>query len=344
MVQVAERMGVAYRREMDRKAEVVGVGHAIVDVLAPATDDLVTSLGLAKGTMALVDDERSAHIFEALGSTTASSGGSAANTCAGLASLGAAVAFIGKVRDDDLGRAFGHDIRRAGVDFDVDPATGGAGTGRCVVLVTPDAERTMCTSLGIGDHLGPDDIDEDLIRRSRVLYLEGYLCGLDATDATIDRALEAASAGHTEVALSLSDPYWVATHGGALERVLGQSQIVFANEAEASGLTGATDVEAAVAALAERCATVVVTRGAAGSIVAEAGRVTHIPAEAVRQVVDTTGAGDLFAAGYLFGHARGLDPRRSARLGARCAAEVIAHFGARPEVSLAALADDGTYR
>ena len=184
---------------MDRSVDVVAIGHAIVDVLAPATDALVASLDLAKGTMTLVDDERSARIYDALGATTAVSGGSAANTCAGLASLGAVAAFIGKVRDDELGRLFGADIRGAGVAFDVPVATAGKGTGRSVILVTPDAERTMCTSLGIGDHLGPDDVDDALIGRSQVLYVEGYLCGLDATDATIDprRAGRESRAGPT---------------------------------------------------------------------------------------------------------------------------------------------------
>ena len=343
---------------MDRTVDVVAIGHAIVDVLAPADDALVASFGLTKGTMTLVDDERSARIYAALGQATASSGGSAANTAAGLASLGARVDFVGKVRDDELGRIFVDDIRAAGVDFSCEAALGGPGTGRCVIMVTPDAERTMCTSLGISDHLAPADLDTGRIARAQVLYIEGYLCGLDATKATIDAALDAAAAGGTQVALSLSDPYWVASQRDALSRVLVRADLVFANEAEAFGMTGVTDVEEAVVALARRCPTVVVTRGKGGSIVglatpagasgaapagasgaAPAGvELVLVAAQPVGRVVDTTGAGDLFAAGYLFGHVRGYGSERSARLGALSASEVIAHFGARPQVPLGRLA------
>lgn len=358
---------------MQPTLDVVAVGHAIVDVLAPVADDLVDSLGLTKGTMTLVDDERSSAIYESLGAVRASSGGSAANTCAGLASLGAKAAFIGKVRDDDLGRVFVEDIRAAGVEFDVPPASGatgdgadpvgttagagtaygtgtgagtadgagtgtGSGTGRCLVLVTPDAERTMCTCLGVGDHLAAHDIDPSTISAAKILYIEGYLCGLESTEATIAAALDAAGAAGVDVALSLSDPFWVVSHGDALAKVLERSALVFANEAEAIGMTGAPDAESAVRALAERVPTVVVTRGAGGCMVSAGAGVIAVPAEKVGKVVDTTGAGDLFAAGFLYGHVRGLDPQRCARLGGLSAGEVISHFGARPHESLAALA------
>ncbi|MGH9076183.1 MAG: adenosine kinase [Acidimicrobiales bacterium] len=317
--------------------EVVAVGHAIVDVLASATDEKVASLGLVKGTMTLVDGERAARIHDSLGPTTASSGGSAANTAAALASLGARVAFVGNVGDDRLGAAFGADIRASGVEYSVPPATAGAGTGRCLVMVTPDAERTMATSLGTGGCLGPADVDAALFASCRLLYVEGYLCGLESTQAAMERALAEAVAGGAQVALSLSDPYWVDSHRAGLEWMLERADVVFANEAEALGMAGVSDLGEAVRVLARRCPTVVVTQGAGGAMVAGTGHVVHVGAESVDPVVDTTGAGDLFAAGYLFGHLRGLGPARSARLGARCAAEIISHYGARPLVSLAGL-------
>ncbi|HWG74684.1 MAG TPA: adenosine kinase [Acidimicrobiales bacterium] len=341
---------------MDRTVDIVAIGHAIVDVVAPTDDALVASFGLTKGTMTLVDDERSERIYGALGPATASSGGSAANTAAGLASLGVRVAFAGKVGDDDLGRVFSDDIRAAGVDFSISAAEGGPGTGRCVIMVTPDAERTMCTSLGVSDRLDPEDLNAGQIARAQVLYIEGYLCGLEATEATIEAALAAAAEGGTQVALSLSDPSWVSSHREALAQVLGHADLVFANEAEALDMTGAADVEEAVVALAGRCPTVVVTRSAAGAVVGVAAKasagasagapagaagdvaVFRVAAEHVGRVVDTTGAGDLFAAGYLHGHVRGYGPERSARLGALSAAEVVSHFGARPQVPLVALA------
>lgn len=320
-----------------RSFDVVAVGHAIVDVLAPTTDDVVASLGLAKGTMTLVDAERAEAIYGSLGAATKASGGSAANTCAGLASLGADAAFVGKVADDELGHEFTTDIRAAGVAYDVPPGRGGPGTGRCLVLVTPDAERTMCTNLGIGDHLGAGDIDAGLVAGARILYLEGYLCGLDSTRATIAAAVDAAGAGGTEVALSLSDPAWVAMHKDALTEVMGRCSIVFANEAEAMGITGAPDGEGALKALGDTVPTAVVTRGAGGCLVAVDGEILAVPAEAV-DAVDTTGAGDLFAAGFLYGHLRAAGPEVAARLGALAAGEVITHFGARPRASLASLA------
>ncbi|MBO0730271.1 MAG: adenosine kinase, partial [Acidimicrobiaceae bacterium] len=318
---------------MPSPVEVVTLGHAIVDVLAPVPDHLVAGLGLAKGTMTLVDEEQSEQIYAKVGPATEVSGGSAANTAAGVAALGASAAFVGKVRDDQLGRVFAHDIRAAGVAFDVPAAPEGPPTGRCVIMVTPDAEKTMCTNLGIGDVLLPADLDEDLIARAGVLYIEGYVCGLEHTDATVDRALDVARSAGTRVALSLSDPLWVELHGPDMASLLDRVDLLFANEQEACGMTGAADVDAALAELAKRCPTVVVTLGAAGSIVAAAGEAFRVPAEPVPHVVDTTGAGDLFAAGFLYGECRGLGPEGSARLGALAAAEVVSHMGARPAAS-----------
>jgi sugar/nucleoside kinase (ribokinase family) len=317
--------------------DVVTIGHAIVDVLAPTEDELVASFGLAKGTMTLVDEEQSERLYAALGSATAVSGGCAANTAAGLTSLGATAAFLGKVRDDGLGQVFSQDIHAAGVAFDVPPATVGPRTGQCVIMVTPDAERTMCTNLGAGDFVGPEDLDEPAIAAAHVVYLEGYLCGLEYTEPTVERAFDVAHAAGTLVSLSLSDSYWVELHGPSLARLLDRVDILFCNEAEACGITGLPDAGRAAAALAERCPLVAVTFGARGSLVTSGGQTFEVPAEPVAQVVDTTGAGDLYAAGFLYGVVEGLDIERSGRLGSIAAAEVISHFGARPLQPLAEL-------
>jgi sugar/nucleoside kinase (ribokinase family) len=323
---------------MDRSVDIVTVGHAIVDVLAQTDDELVAGFGLTKGTMTLVDDARAEQIYTALGAGTTASGGSAANTAVCLASLGTATAFVGKVRDDHLGEVFVNDIRSAGVDYDVPPGTDGPGTGRCLIMVTPDAEKTMCTSLGIGDLLLPDDIDVDTVAAARVAYVEGYLCGLESTDATVERIISAAHQAQTLVALSLSDPLWVRLHGDVLRRLVPRVEVLFSNEDEACGLTGTDDVHEAIAKLAEQCPTVVVTRGAKGSMVATSEGTISVPAEKVGRVVDSTGAGDSFAAGFLHAMVRGADAGTCARLGGLVAAEIVSHLGARPLVSLADLA------
>jgi sugar/nucleoside kinase (ribokinase family) len=323
---------------MAPRSQVVTVGHAIVDVLAPVTDELVAGFGLDKGTMTLVEGERSAEIYSALVTPTVIAGGSAANTAVGLASLGVSATFVGKVRDDDLGEGFARGLAHAGVDYPVPMAASGPGTGRCLIMVTPDAERTMCTSLGIGDFLGPDDVDPGAVEAAEVVYLEGYLCGLDHTEPTIARILQAARSGGTTVALSLSDPFWAELHGTELGALIGEVDLLFGNAQEAMIIAGTDNVDAAVVELATRCATVVVTRGSEGAVVATEGTTTTVAAERVEHLVDTTGAGDLFAAGFLAGWVRHLGPQRSARLGALAAAEVIGHFGARPEISLAKLA------
>lgn len=324
---------------MERSVDVVTVGHSIVDVLASVDDDLVSGFGLTKGTMTLVDDHRAEQIFTALGVVTTASGGAAANTAVGLASLGTSTAFIGKVRDDHLGQVFTDDIRAAGVNYDVKAGTEGPGTGRCVIMVTPDAEKTMCTSLGIGDLLRPDDVDVATIAGARVVYLEGYLVGLDSTDDTVERTVAAARQADTRVALSLSDPFWVQLHGDDLRTLLDRVDIIFANEDEARGLTQLDDVDQAVRSLSERCSTVVVTLGAKGCMVATADGTIMVPAEVVTRVVDTTGAGDSFAAGFLHAMVRGADAEVCARLGGVVAAEVVSHLGARPLVSLARVAE-----
>jgi sugar/nucleoside kinase (ribokinase family) len=318
--------------------DVVTIGHAIVDVLAYSPDDLPIRFGREKGTMTLVEADQADQIYAALGPATEISGGSAANTAAGIADLGGLVAFVGKVRDDQLGQVFTHDIRSAGVEFATPPATQGPATGRCLIMVTPDAERTMSTFLGAGDFVEPSDVDEELLSRAQVVYVEGYLCGLPSTDGTLTKAAAITHATGGRFALSLSDPFWVELHGDALSALLDEVDILFGNEAEAIGITGAADLNAAVSRLTSRCPLVVVTRGSAGSIVATEGDVVAVPASAPSALIDTTGAGDLYAAGFLYGLTHGLDPAASARLGGLAAAEVISHLGARPQASLTDLA------
>jgi fructokinase len=320
---------------MDRNPEVVTLGHAIVDVLAPSEDGLVASFGLEKGTMTLIDDSQAEKIYASLGPATEASGGSAANTAACLASLGASVSFIGKVRDDALGHVFIHDIRSAGVSYEIPPAEEGPGTGCCLIMVTPDAEKTMCTNLGIGARLGPEDVDTAAIAAAGVVYLEGYLYGGGSTNPAVERAIAAARAAGTRVALSLSDPNWVQFYGRELASLLDRVDLLFANEQEACGITGEANLDTALAVLARRCPTVAVTCGARGSMVATGRDVVAVPAAPVGRVVDTTGAGDSYAAGYLYGFIRGWSPERSAGEGALAAAEIVSHLGARPQQPLA---------
>ena len=323
-----------------RSAQIVTIGHAIVDVLAPSPDELVQRFGLQKGTMTLIDDARAAEIYNELGPATEVSGGSAANSAAVLASFGAPVEFIGKVREDVLGEVFAHDIRAAGVTFEMAPAKEGLGTGRSLIMVTPDAEKTMCTSLGVGAKLMPDDLDVDVIAGAEVVYLEGYLYGLRDTDAAVEKTIEVAKASGTKVALSLADPSWVELHREHFDRILDSVDLLFANELEAWEMAGFPQgqVDEAIRVLAKRCPTVAVTLGPNGSIVSSAGKVVSAPAAKVERVVDTTGAGDSYAGGFLFGYLAGFDPRRCAELGALAASEIVSHLGARPQQSLAELA------
>ena len=317
--------------------ELLTVGHALVDVLARVDDAVVAGLGLEKGTMNLVDPARSAEILAAVRAEVAVSGGSAANTAAGVAALGGSVAFVGKVRDDEWGRLFAGDIRAAGVVYAVPVASEGPATGQSVVLVTPDGEKTMCTSLGIGDQLGAEDVDVASVSEARIVYLEGYLCGVEHTAATVETVLASAEAGGTAVSLSLSDPLWVRLHRAELLALLPRVELLFANADEAAGMAGTSDPRLAARELAETGRTVVVTLGAEGSVVISGGRLEEVPAVDA-EVVDTTGAGDLFAAGYLRAHLGGATPLEAARLGSVAAAEVVGHLGARPVGDLRALA------
>jgi sugar/nucleoside kinase (ribokinase family) len=318
--------------------DVLGIGNAIVDVLSHADEGFLAEHDLPKGAMTLIDAERADRLYGAMGPGIEVSGGSCANTVVGAASLGSRVAYVGKVRDDQLGGIFAHDIRAAGVGFATPSASDGPGTARCLILVTPDAQRTMCTYLGACVELGPEDVDRDLVAGAAVTYLEGYLWDPPRAKEAFRVAMDTARQAGRRVALTLSDPFCVERHRGEfLELVDGPVDVLFANEHEIAALYE-TDVDDAVAAVRGRCEVAVVTRSERGSLVVTADGVEEVPAVPVERVVDTTGAGDLFAGGFLHGLTRGMALAECARLGGVVAAEVISHFGARPETDLADLA------
>jgi adenosine kinase len=322
--------------------DVLGIGNAIVDVLARTDDDFLVRQNMRKGAMTLIDEERATAIYDAMGPAVEISGGSAANTIVGCASLGGRAAFVGKVKDDELGRVFAHDIRAAGVAFDTPPAFDGPSTARCYVLVSPDGERTMNTYLGAAQDLHPRDIDPDAIAASAVTYLEGYLWDpKHAKDAFLKAAAAAHEAGRM-VALTLSDAFcvdrWRDEFLGLVRA--GTVDLLFANAAELHSLYQTADFDTALAALRGEARLAVVTRSENGCVVVSRDQVMAVPAAPVERVVDTTGAGDLFAAGFLYGLSQGAGHERAASLGALAAAEVIQHLGARPEASLKALAQE----
>jgi sugar/nucleoside kinase (ribokinase family) len=322
--------------------DVLGIGNAIVDVIARAEEDFLLKQSMRKGTMALIDEARAEAIYDAMGPAVEVSGGSAANTIVGLSSLGGRGAFVGKVKDDVLGRAFSHDIRAAGVTFGTPPASAGPSTGRCYVLVTPDGERTMNTYLGAAQDLHPADIDADAVAASAITYLEGYLWDpKNAKDAFL-KAAKIAHEAERKVALSLSDAFCVDRWRDEFLQLMRSRTVdlIFANEGELQSLYQTADFEAAVKALRADIDVAVVTRSEKGCIVVNPEDIEAVPAFPVERVVDTTGAGDLFAAGFLSGLARGADDRTCGRLGAMAAAEVIQHLGARPEASLKDMAQD----
>jgi sugar/nucleoside kinase (ribokinase family) len=322
--------------------DVLGIGNAIVDVIARTEEDFLLKQGMHKGTMALIDEPRAQAIYDAMGPAIETSGGSAANTIVGISSLGARSAFIGKVKDDVLGRAFTHDIRAAGVAYTTPPAAAGASTACCYVLVTPDGERTMNTYLGAAQDLHPNDIDADLVAASSIVYLEGYLWDpKNAKDAFVKAAKIAHEAERT-VALTLSDAFCVDRWRDEFLQLMRSKTVdlIFANEAELRSLYQTSDFDSAVKALRADIATAVVTRSEKGCVVITREGTEAVPAFPVERVVDTTGAGDLFAAGFLTGLARGADDRTCGRLGGLAAAEVIGHLGARPEASLKDLAHE----
>lgn len=324
---------------MGDRLQVTGIGNALVDIIAEVDDDFLARHGLAKASMALIDVERAEVLQQAMGPAVERSGGSAANTLAGLAALGGRGAFLGRVGDDRLGRVFADDIRAVGVRFPGRAAAGSMATGRCLVAVTPDAERTMSTVLGAAADLGPEDIDEDVVAEAEVTYLEGYLVEQDGAREAFVKAAAVAHAAGRQVALTLSDSFCVGRFRAEfLTLVESTADLLFANHDELCLLYGTDDIYEALAGAERHCPMVAVTRGANGSVVSAAGQRRSVPAVPVARVVDTTGAGDLYAAGFLHGFTRGCSPLTCGRLGAVAAAEVITHVGARPEADLAALA------
>ena len=324
---------------MDAQYDVVGVGNALVDVLSLEDDTFLARHDLVKGAMTLIDAERAESLYAAMGVGVEMSGGSAANTLAGIASFGGRGGFIGRVRDDEIGKVFAHDIRAVGVEFAGATASGGSPTGRCLIVVTPDGERTMNTLLGAAGELGPEDVDADFVASARITYLEGYLFDQEAAGEAFHKASAAAHDAGRMVALTLSDSFCVERYLEAFrELVADRVDVLFGNEHEVTLLFETDDVEDALAQAEAHCRLVAVTLGARGAVVSVDGRRVHVAAEPVERVVDTTGAGDLFAAGFLFGLSRGLAPETCGHLGSLASAEVISHVGARPEVSLASLA------
>ena len=329
--------------------DVCAVGNAIVDVLAPCDPSFLTAQNLTAGSMQLVDAHQSAALYDAMAAGVEASGGSAGNTVAGIGSFGGRAAYIGKVADDTLGGVFTHDIRAAGVAFDTAPlkdgAAAGLATGVCMINVTPDAQRTMCTFLGAANQLEAADIDADLIGASAIVYLEGYLFDPAPARAAFEAAAAAAHTAGRKVAITLSDTFVVARwRAELLAFIEASADIVLANEGELAALFETDDFDAAAARLASMVDVAAVTRGEAGSVVLSGDERVAIAAVPVSKVVDTTGAGDQYAAGFLLGLARGLSLEESGKLGSLAAAEVIAHWGPRPMTSLEALALDAGLR
>jgi sugar/nucleoside kinase (ribokinase family) len=319
----------------DAAYDVVGIGNAIVDVLAHADDAFLQQRKLVKGSMRLIDALEAEWLYGEMPPGVECSGGSVANTMAGIASLGGRACFLGRVRNDQLGAIFAHDIRAVGVRYATPPAADGPSTARCLILVTPDAQRTMNTYLGASVDFGPEDLDAEAIRSAQITYLEGYLWDPPRAKAAFLEAVRIAHAAGRKVALSLSDAFCVERHRAEFrELVAHHVDVLFANEREVMALYEAPTFEAAAHAVRGLCEIAALTRSEHGSVVLSAETTVTAPAEPAAKVVDTTGAGDLYAAGFLHGLTHGRSPRECARLGGLAAAEVIGHMGARPEIPL----------
>lgn len=321
----------------DPKFGLLAIGNALVDVLAPADEAFLEKQardhGMMRGAMTLIDELRAEDLYDAMGQTIECSGGSAGNTMAGFGSFGGKGAYIGKVASDHLGRVFSHDMKAQGVTFRTESLDGGVATGRCLVLVAEGGERTMNTFLGAAVTLGPDDIDEELVASSQVTYLEGYLYDPPLAKQAFRLAAKTAHDAERLVSLSLSDPFCVGRHrDDFLDLVKNHVDILFANEEELKSLYQTDDFESAVRAVKGQCDIAAVTRSEKGSVIIAEGRVIEIKAAPVTRVVDTTGAGDQYAAGFLYGFTQGLGLEEAGRLGSAAAAEVIGHMGPRPEV------------
>jgi sugar/nucleoside kinase (ribokinase family) len=325
---------------MSLRFDVCGVGNALVDVLAPASDDFLDVNGISKGSMTMLFDEAEVEtLYSKMAPGQEVSGGSAANTLAGIASLGGRAAYIGKVADDQLGKVFHHDLNAGGVDYTTPPREGGPSTGRCLINVTPDGQRSMSTFLGCSPMLTSEDLDADKISSAGIVFLEGYLFDAPEAKAAFVRAAQIAHDAGRKVALTLSDLFCVSRHKDAFrDLVANHIDILFANEAEIIALYDAPDFQTALDAVRAECDLVALTRSELGSVLASGDEVVSVPADPIEKVVDTTGAGDLYAAGVLFGLATGRDLSVCGQLGSLAAGEVISHYGARPLVSLAQLA------
>lgn len=323
----------------EARYDVIAIGNAIVDVMAPCADALIDELQLAKGGMTLVDTARAQELYDAMGPAREISGGSAANTLAGLAAMGARCAFIGQVAQDQLGEVFAHDIRAVGIDFDTPARDAEPPTARCLIFVTPDAQRTMNTFLGASQFLPAAALDDAAIASAKVLYLEGYLWDPEEPRAAMRRAIDAARGAGREVAFTLSEVFVIDRHGDDFRALIsdGLIDVLFANHLELAALTGEAEFEAGIAALKDKVPTLVVTRGADGAVAVRGADRAEVAAQPIDKVVDTTGAGDLFAAGFLYGHVNGESLERCLTRGAIAACEVISHYGARPEADLKAL-------
>lgn len=326
----------------ESRYDVIAIGNAIVDVVASCPDELIEELGMAKGGMMLIDAEQAQSLYDAMGPAREISGGSAANTLAGLSALGAQCAFVGQVADDQLGQVFAHDIRAVGIDFETPAREGEPPTARCLIFVTPDGQRTMNTFLGASQFLPASALNEEAIGGAGILYLEGYLWDPEEPRAAMRRAIESARNAGRKVAFTLSDAFVIDRYGDDFRALIadGLIDILFANEAELAAITGKADFDAGLSALKDDVPVLVVTRSEKGAVCLTGGARAEVAAEPVTQVIDTTGAGDLFAAGFLYGHVRGEDPARCLRRGAIAAAEIISHYGARPEADLPALMDE----
>jgi sugar/nucleoside kinase (ribokinase family) len=325
----------------DKTYDVVGIGNAIVDIIARCDEGFLSKHDLAKGFMRLIDADDANRLYETMGPAVERSGGSVANSIAGLASFGAKCGFIGRVAADQFGGIFRHDIRSLGVAYDTLPAADGAPTARCLILVTPDGERTMNTFLGASVDFTPEDLDRDLIGAAKIVYLEGYLFDRDEAKAAFRDAAREAKVAGAKVALSLSDAFCVDRHRDDFRSLVREgADIVFANEKEITTLYRVNSFEEAADAALQDCEMAVLTRSEAGSVIVAAGETIEIEAEPVLKVVDLTGAGDLYAAGFLYGLTQGAPLPVCGRLGSLAAAEAIGHIGARPEVSLRQLAKE----
>ncbi|MDQ3381077.1 MAG: adenosine kinase [Actinomycetota bacterium] len=319
--------------------DVIGIGNALVDVITHEDDDFLAEFGLAKGTMHLIDEARAQSLYDAMGPGIQMSGGAAANTAVGVASFGGSAHYVGKVRDDDLGEAFGEDLRSTGVGYDTEALAAGPSTGRCLILVTPDAQRTMNTFLGASVVLRPEDVDEALIARGTILFLEGYLFDPPAAQEAFRVASRMAHAAGRRVALSLCDPFCVDRHRQAFRDLVEHHvDVLFANESEICSLYELDDFDDALRRVRGVCEIAALTRGERGSLVVTSDEAYEVDAVPVERLVDTTGAGDLYAAGFLYGLSHGHDLPSCGRLGSLAAAEVISHVGARPATSLAEIA------